>query len=144
VLLVSSADDVVSLTGWITWFAWVSLLAGVANTTANMIQGLAIVNNPDYVPQRWHLTLIIFAMLIFQALMNMFAFWLIPWVELLAGILHVLLFFVFLVVMVALAPRHTADWVFLNTEANSGWTNNFVAWNIGLLTPTWGFVGECK
>jgi choline transport protein len=133
----------VFIVGWITWFAWISLLAGVANTTANMIQGLAIVNYPDYVPERWHLTLIIFAMLIFEALMNMYAFWLIPWVELLAGMLHILLFVVFVVVLAALAPRHTADYVFLNTQSASGWTNSFVSWNIGLITPTWGFVGEC-
>jgi choline transport protein len=74
--------------------------------------------------------------------MNMYAFWLIPWVEVLAGILHVLLFIVFLIVLVTLAPRHSAGYVFLNTQSASGWTNSFVSWNIGLLTPTWCFVGE--
>ncbi|KAK2765649.1 hypothetical protein FQN54_008505 [Arachnomyces sp. PD_36] len=127
--------------GWITWFAWVSLLAGVANTTANMIQGLAILNYPDYVPERWHLTLIILAMLVVEGLMNMYTFWLIPWIELLAGILHVVLFIVFVVVLVALAPRHSPEFVFLKGASGSGWTNKFVSWNIGLLTPTWGFVG---
>ncbi|THC91944.1 hypothetical protein EYZ11_008599 [Aspergillus tanneri] len=127
--------------GWITWFAWVSLLAGVANTTATMIQGLAIVNYPDYDPKRWHITLIIFAMLIVEGLMNMYTFWLIPWIELLAGVLHVVMFIIFLVVFAALAPRHTADYVFLTTQSESGWTDKFISWNIGLLTPTWGFVG---
>jgi len=128
--------------GWITWFAWVSLLAGVANVTAVMIQGLAILNNPSYVPERWHITLIIFAMLIVEGLMTMYAFWLIPWIELLAGILHVVLFIIFVVVLVALAPRHTADFVFFDQQTSSGWSNSFISWNIGLLTPTWGFVGE--
>ncbi|KAE8311552.1 amino acid permease [Aspergillus transmontanensis] len=127
--------------GWVTWFAWVSLLAGVANTTATTIQGLAITNYPDYVPERWHLTLIIFAILIVEGLMNMYTFQLIPWIELLAGVLHVVLFIIFLVVFVALAPRHTPEYVFLTTQAQSGWNNPFVSWNIGLLTPTWGFVG---
>lgn len=119
-----------------------SLLAGVANTTANMIQGLAILNYPDYVPEQWHLTLIILAMLVVEGLMNMYTFWLIPWIELLAGILHVVLFIVFVVVLVALAPRHSPEFVFLKGASGSGWTNKFVSWNIGLLTPTWGFVGK--
>lgn len=107
-----------------------------------MIQGLATLNYPDYVPERWHLTLIILAMLVVEGLMNMYTFWLIPWIELLAGILHVVLFIVFVVVLVALAPRHSPEFVFLKGASGSGWTNDFVSWNIGLLTPTWGFVGK--
>ena len=73
--------------------------------------------------------------------MNMYAFPLIPWIELCAGILHVSLFVVFLVVFVALAPRHSAEFVFLKTQSWSGWNSDFASWNIGLLTPVWGFVG---
>lgn len=128
--------------GWVTWFAWISLLAGVANTTANMIQGLASLNYPEYEPQQWHLTLIIIGMLVVEALMNMYTFWLIPWLELLAGVLHICLLVVFVVVFVALAPRHSAEYVFFTTTSASGWNNTFASWNIGLLTPAWGFVGE--
>lgn len=128
--------------GWITWFAWVSLLAGVANTTAYMIQSLAVVNYPNYVAERWHVTLIIFALLIVEGLMNMYTFWLIPWIELMAGILHVVLFIIFVVVLVTLAPRHNTDFVFFQKSQASGWNNYFVSWNLGLLTPTWGFVGK--
>ncbi|KAL5357146.1 amino acid permease [Aspergillus floccosus] len=127
--------------GWVTWFAWISLLCGVANTTATMLQGLASVNYPEYEAKQWHVTLIIFAMLIVQALMNMYTFWLIPWIELMAGVLHICLLVIFLVVFATLAPRHTAEFVFLRTQSLSGWNNTFASWNIGLLTPTWGFVG---
>ncbi|GAB1218426.1 hypothetical protein ATERTT37_007680 [Aspergillus terreus] len=127
--------------GWVTWFAWISLLCGVANTTATMLQGLASVNYPEYEAKRWHITLIIFAMLIVEALMNMYTFWLIPWIELMAGVLHICLLVIFLVVFATLAPRHTAEFVFLRTQSLSGWNNTFASWNIGLLTPTWGFVG---
>ncbi|KAJ5592834.1 Amino acid/polyamine transporter I [Penicillium hordei] len=126
--------------GWVTWFAWISILAGVANTTATMIQGLASVNYPEYEPKQWHITLIIIGMLVIEALMNMYTFWLIPWIEMLAGILHICLLIVFLVVFTALAPRHTPEFVFLHTQSTSGWAK-FPAWNIGLLTPVWGFVG---
>ncbi|KAK3716360.1 hypothetical protein LTR37_006510 [Vermiconidia calcicola] len=130
--------------GWVTWFGWVSLLAGVANTTAYMLQQLVVANYPNYKAETWHVTLIIFALLIVGGLMNMYAFWLIPWIELVAGILHIILFIIFVVVLVTLAPRHEASFVFLDRASaagNSGWSNSFVGWNLGLWTPSWGFVG---
>jgi hypothetical protein len=47
--------------GWMTWFGWISLLAGIANITAIIVQQLAILNNPNYVPETWHVTMIIIA-----------------------------------------------------------------------------------
>ena len=107
-----------------------------------MIQSLAVVNNPSYVAERWHVTLIIFALVIVEGLMNMYTFWLIPWIELMAGVLHVVLFIIFVVVLVAMAPRHSAKFVFTESSTSSGWTNSYVSWNLGMLTPTWGFVGK--
>jgi hypothetical protein len=76
--------------------------------------------------------------------MNMYTWFLIPWIELLAGVLHIVLFIIFVVVLVTLAPRHSAEWVFLKENTASGWTNSFVAFNLGLMTPTWGFVGKSR
>lgn len=130
------------LQGWMTWFAWISLLASVANFTAYIIQGIVSENYPTYVPQRWHLTLMIIAMLLIQALMNMYTFRLIPWIEALAGVLHVVLFIIFIGVLWGTAPtRHSANFVFLEGSAYSGWNSRYVSWNLGLLTPIWGFVG---
>jgi choline transport protein len=128
----------------VTWFAWVSLLAGVSNTSAAMIQELIGLNYPNYVPQRWHLTFLIIIMLIVESLMNMYTFWVIPWIELLAGILHGTLFIIFVVVLVALAPRHSTKFVFFGRTSASGWNNSFVSWNLGLLTPTWCYVGAMR
>lgn len=125
----------------LTRFAWVSLLAGVANTTAFMLQSLVVVNYPTYVAEAWHVTLLIFALVIVEGLINMYAFWVIPWIELMAGILHIVLFIIFVVVLVTLAPRHNADFVFFEKSQASGWNNYYISWNLGLLTPTWGFVG---
>jgi choline transport protein len=112
-----------------------------------MLQSLVAVNYPSYEPKAWHPTLLIFALLVMGGLTNMYAWFLIPWLETLAGVLHILLFVVFVVVLVTLAPRHSADFVFLKSASSSGWNNQFVSFNMGLMTPTWGFVGEfwlCK
>ncbi len=117
-------------------------MAGVANTSAYMLQSLAEANYPGYVGKPYHVTLIIFALLIVEGLMNMYTWFLIPWFELVAGVLHIILFIIFVVVLVTLSPRHTNDFVFFKQYADSGWTNKFVSFNLGLMTPTWGFVGE--
>ena len=117
-------------------------MAGVANTSAYMLQSIVAANYPNYVPQLWHVTLIIFALLIVEGLMNMYTWFLIPWFELLAGILHIVLFIIFVVVFVTLAPRHSAEFVFLKENTVSGWKDSFVAFNLGLMTPSWGFVGK--
>ena len=114
----------------------------MANTSAYMLQSLAAANYPNYDPKPFHVTLIIFALLIVEGLMNMFTWFLIPWIELLAGILHIVLFVIFVVVFVTLAPRHSAEFVFMKAASSSGWQNKFVSFNLGLMTPTWGFVGE--
>jgi choline transport protein len=88
--------------------------------------------------------MIIFAMLFVQGLMNMYAFWLIPWIELLAGIGHVCLFIVFVVVLVTMGPRHSAHYIFLEQSTSSGWTDTFVSWNLGMLTCAWSFTGKAN
>ncbi|KAF2838116.1 amino acid transporter [Patellaria atrata CBS 101060] len=127
--------------GWVTWFGWVSLLAGGCNMTAIITQQLIILNNPDYVPERWHITLIMIAILILQGFVNIYVFFIIPWLELVGGIAHVCLYVVFVVVLVTLGPRHSADFIFFEKNVSSGWNNSFLSFNVGLLTGIWSFTG---
>jgi choline transport protein len=127
--------------GWLTWFSWVSMLAGLGNILALMVQALVIANYPDYVPKGWHVTLIIYALLLVQGLMNQYAFWSIPWIELLSGFFHIITWIIFVAVLLRYADKHSADFVFTSSSALSGWTNSYVSWNLGMLTATWAFVG---
>ena len=129
--------------GWMTWAGWVSLECGIANITAIMLQQTIMLNNPSYDPKNWHITLIMIAMLVVQGAINSngFTFALVPWLELLAGILYVCLFVVFMVVYLTLGTRHSTDYIFFHHEISSGWSNQYVAWNLGMLTCVWSFTG---
>lgn len=130
---------------WFTWFGYISLLAAVANVTIILLESLVGLNNPSYVAQGWHTALLVIAMCTLQAGMNMYLFWLIPWVEFVAGILHICLFVVFLVVLAVMGNRHSASFVFTarnTSEIQSGWTNQFVSFHLGMLTCVWSFTGE--
>ncbi len=98
--------------GWITWFSWIATTAGVANVIANIVITLASVQYPNYVSKGWHAVLIMHGFLIILGLTNQYAFWIIPWAEMAAGILHITLFIVFAVVLTTLGQRHTTDFVF--------------------------------
>lgn len=141
--LISNADRrfITWLQGWVTWFSWVSLLAGITNICANVVTVLVGASYPDLEVQGWHTILIMYAFLITLGLLNMYAFWIIPWIELMAGLLHVILWLVYAVVLLTLATRHSDDFVWLQKANMSGWESDFVSFNLGIILVTWGFVG---
>ncbi|KAK1531492.1 hypothetical protein CPAR01_11141 [Colletotrichum paranaense] len=126
--------------GWSTWFGYVSLLAGIANVTIILLESMIELNHPNYEPGGWHTSVLVIAMCVIQGLMNTYCFRVIPWVELVAGVLHVCLFVVFVVVLAVMGTRHSSSF-FLETSIASGWTDNFIAWNLGMLTCVWSFTG---
>lgn len=128
--------------GWITWFSWIAITAGTANVVGNIITTLVTVQYPGYVAKPWHITLIMYGFLIVLGLMNQFAFWIIPWVEMAAGLCHIILFIVFATVLSTLGQRHSSDFVFFTKANESGWNNDFVSFNLGIILITWGFVGK--
>jgi choline transport protein len=130
------------LQGWVTWASWIAITAGTANVIANIITTLIQVSYPDYNSRPWHMTLIMWGFLIVLGLMNQFAFKMIPWIELAAGLLHIILFVVFIVVLTTMGQRHSSDFVFFTKANASGWNSDFVSFNLGMMLITWGFVGK--
>ena len=73
---------------------------------------------------------------------NVFGFKLLPHLETLAGILHVCLWFAWLIPLVYLLPQRSASWVFTDFENSSGWDSDAVSWCLGLLTVTYPMLGR--
>ena len=68
--------------------------------------------------------------------------WVIPWIELIAGILHIYLFIIYS--GVTDSPQQLGFCLLrLTTGGLLGWTNNFYCQNLSLIVPTWAFVGGC-
>lgn len=95
----------------------------------------------DYTPGGWHTAVIAIATLWLCAAINMYAFRLVPWFELLNGILNVCLFVIFVVTIWVMSPRNSAD-VFLITNVSTGWDNYFVSANIGALSNIFLYISE--
>ncbi|KAF2192733.1 amino acid transporter [Zopfia rhizophila CBS 207.26] len=128
--------------GWITSFAWICSCTSNPALVSNIIVGLVIFNNPEYVPQRWHVTLIMWAITIFPFLGNFWFRKVLNTLEAVGAICHVVFFIVSIITLVVLAERSTTDFVFKTlTHDVSGWTNPTVAFGIGLLTVTYPLTG---
>ena len=138
------SDLPMTILGWVTVFAWQSNIASVGSLTTVQIQALVVLNYDSYVYERWHGSMLFWAVVIVSICVNVFAIKILPHLETIAGVLHVCLFFVFLVPFIYLSPHPTATAVFTDFENNSGWSNNVVSWCIGLLTVTYPFIGMAK
>jgi len=125
-----------------TIFAWVTGGASGPALLANIIIGLAVFNYDGYVPQRWHTTLIMWALILVPFIFNLFFRRLLNVFELIGGICHFLFFIVAIVVLSVLAERSTPQFVFQNlTQGLGGWENSGVTWGLGLLTVTFAVNG---
>ncbi|KAF1954363.1 amino acid transporter [Byssothecium circinans] len=130
------------LQGWITTAAWCFACGGPPSILANIITSLAIFNNENYVPQRWHTSLVMIATMIVPFVFNLWFRKLLDSFEITGGILHIVLFIVFIVVLVVFGPRNSPDFVFKTLLwEDSGWNNKGVSWGLGLLSMTFSVTG---
>ncbi|KAI9661717.1 MAG: hypothetical protein M1821_008955 [Bathelium mastoideum] len=74
--------------GWLTVFAWQANIASVGYLTASQIEGLAILNYESYTPERWHGTLIFWAVVVVSMFVNIFGIKILPQLETLVGVIH--------------------------------------------------------
>ncbi|KAM3074140.1 hypothetical protein ACMFMF_006162 [Clarireedia jacksonii] len=129
------------ITGWLTVIGWQAGQASVAFLCATMIQGLVVLNHPEYVPERWQATLMLYAILTFMIFINTFlARWL-PKIEGLVLCVHILGFFGILIPLVYLSPHGSAREVFATFLNEGGWQTDGVSFFIGLVTSVFSFLG---
>ncbi|OQD79532.1 hypothetical protein PENANT_c049G07475 [Penicillium antarcticum] len=130
------------LTGWIGTFGWVAFTASAPFLAATMIQGLITLNSDSYVYQRWHGTMIYWALLMGSGAMNIWGNRLMALIENASLIIHIVAFVVVFIVMWVCAPiKHSASFVFTLFENNSGWSSDGVSWSIGMLSSCYVLAG---
>lgn len=128
-------------TGWITVFAWQAAATSICFLVATQIQGLIVLNYPNYVFERWHGTLLMWAVMIITFGVNVYAIKILPALQLVGGIFHVTFFVAIVVPLVLLSPRSTPQFVFTELLNKGGWESDGISWCIGLLSVTYCFLG---
>ncbi|PVH91255.1 amino acid transporter [Periconia macrospinosa] len=129
------------LTGWLSVISWQAALAGSSFLGGTMIQGLIILNHETYNHQRWHGTLLLYAILLIALFINTYLARILPQIESYVLILHIVGFFCILIPLVYLAPHHSAEEVFATFTNVGGWQDKGLSFFVGLSTAMFSFLG---
>lgn len=127
--------------GWQVFCAWQADLAAVFYLGGIIVQGLLVLNYPDYNFQRWHGTLLFWAITVVAVIFNTLLVRLMPWVEASIGVIHVLGFLIVLIPMVHLGNKVTAYDVFVQYLTIGGYSPG-LSWLVGLISTVFGFMGN--
>ena len=119
--------------GWLCVLGWQTGAANTAFLAGTQIEGLVILNYPDYVPHRWHGTLLTFAVAAFSVFFNTVLVKHLPLVENMVLIVHVFGFLAVLITLWVLGPRGDASTVFTTFNDYGGWGNDGLSALVGIL-----------
>lgn len=122
--------------------AWQALVAATTYITGALIQALLTLNNPTYNYQRWHGTLLFYAILALALFVNTYLGRMLPRIESMMFFFHILGWFVVLIPLVYLAPHRSAKEVFTTFLNEGEWSTSTLAFFVGLATPMTAFPGK--
>lgn len=110
--------------GWLCVLGWQTGCAIGCFLAAGEIQGLVILNRPEYVPHPYHLTLMAIGMVLFVAIFNTFLAKHLPLVEGVVLFLHVAGFFAIIVPLWVLGPHSPSSEVWTEFSNEGGWSSS--------------------
>ena len=128
-------------TGWICMTGWQAGLLSVGFIAGTVIQGLIVLNNPSYVFERWHGTLLVWAITAFCVIFNTALAKRLPLVEGIVLCIHMLGFLAVVIPLWILSPRATATEALMTFSNGGRWPTLGLSAMIGLLTPMGSLLG---
>ena len=120
---------------------WQAGLLSVAFLVGTIIQGLIVLNDPNYVFERWHGTLMVWGITAFCVIFNTFLAKRLPAVEVMVFAIHMGGLFAVIVPLWILSPRATATEALLTFTNGGSWSTTGLSAMIGLLTPMVSLLG---
>ncbi|KAF6218105.1 hypothetical protein HO133_006063 [Letharia lupina] len=129
------------ITGWLTVLGWQAQIASASYLTGTTIQGVVILTCPTYDPQRWHGTLLAWAVVICGLGINTLVSSILAKIETLILILHIVAFVAILIPLVYLGPHSSPQEVFTVFTNAGGWPTQGLSFFVGLVGPVFAFLG---
>ena len=129
------------LTGWTSVIGWQATTCTTLFLASTIIQGLLVQNSSSYTPQRWHATLIGYAVLAFSVFMNTYLAASLPKIESIVFLLHVFGFLFILIPLVYFGPHGDPATVFTTFLNEGHWPSQGLSFFVGLTTSMIAFVG---
>lgn len=123
------------MTGWQAGILSASFIVGT------VIQGLIVLNNPTYAFERWHGTLIVWAVAMFCVLFNTVGAKVLPTLQVIMCTLHFLGLFAVIIPLWICSDRATPSEALLTFTNGGGWPTTGLSAMIGLLAPAGSLCG---
>ena len=130
------------ITGWTTTIAWQAATASTTFLNATIIQALMTMNYPDYVFQRWHGTLIFYAVIAVALFVTTYMGRLFPKFEAMVLVLHIVGFFAILITLVYLSPKSAPSDVFQLFINGGGFSSDTQSFLVGSVSVMFAFIGK--
>ncbi len=111
--------------------------------TGTIIQGLIILNWPNYEPQNFHGALLAWAVIAVCIFVNTVVAGLLPILEGIILLIHVLGFIATLITLVYLMPHSSAADVFFRSLNEGNWPSQGLSYLVGFIGNVATFVGKC-
>lgn len=118
--------------------SWQAGTASGSFLTGTIIQGLIYVNNPSYSGTRWQGTLLVFAMVLFIYICNIWGAKGLPMIQNLLLLVHIFGFLVVIIVLWVLAPHRTATAVFSEFSNGGNWSTMGLSLMVGQISAIYG------
>ena len=120
---------------------WQGSVVGLSFAAGTIMEGLIILNHDSYVPQQWHGTLFVIAVVAFAIVFNTtLAKWL-PLIENMLLFVHALGLFAVIIPLLVMGTRNSAKEALLQFNNAGNWSTMGTAVMIGLLTPLGSMMG---
>ncbi|EME42142.1 hypothetical protein DOTSEDRAFT_175003 [Dothistroma septosporum NZE10] len=130
------------ITGWVNIGGQLCLTASAALSAGLLFQALLTLNDPHYLPQRWHGVMFYWLVLAYSLIINIYGSRVLAQSNIAAGVLHVVGFVIVVVVLGAMTEhKNPAKYVFTEFSNTSGWSSDGVSWLVGLLSTVYPFLG---
>jgi choline transport protein len=127
--------------GWLTSLAWIATVATESIFAGTIIQGLIILDNPDYASKQWQGTLLAWAIVALAIFINCIVPSLLPKFEIFILVFHLAGFVTIMTTLLVLAPHGSARSVFLTSLNEEGWSSQGLSYCVGFLGNVATFVG---
>ncbi|MCJ1383295.1 hypothetical protein MMC17_006408 [Xylographa soralifera] len=127
--------------GWLTMIGWQAIVASGGYLCGSLVQGLMVLNNPNYVPQPWQLVLLFWAAILFAIFFNTAVSAVLPKIEGFILIMHTLGFLAILIPLVYYGPHASATDVFTSFLNEGNWQTQGLSFVIGIIGPVFSFLG---
>jgi len=121
---------------------WQAVIAGGSYSTSSLMLQLISFNRPSYVPENWHVTLMMIGVACMATLFNTFGAKQLPMLEGIVLFVHIFGFFVIIIVLWAMAPKALASEVFGTFSNLGGYDSIGTACFVGTIASTASFAGS--